>query len=83
MLNFYAVIYDSDGKNKAKVVPKSWIYPKKKSYKLLERKYIFHHSDLNARLPSENMMATLIDIEYENKKEGYMYPATILKGFGE
>ena len=82
-MKFYAVIYDPDGKNKTTWVRESWIYQFDAEMGFCERKYVFYHSDKLTMVPAQNILATIIQTEYKTKEDGFMYPATVLKGFSK
>ena len=81
-MNFYAVIYDPDGKNKTTWVEKKWIYALNGEIGYWARKYVFYHGNKEEPVPAENFMATLVKTDCKTKEDGFLYPATILKGFG-
>lgn len=84
MKPFYAVIYDPDGKNKTRIIPGRWILPQKDNIMFGERKFIFHHNDLDIQLPfNQNQLRALIKYESKVKENGYLYPGIVLQGFGK
>ena len=82
---YFVVLYDDEPKTKAMIIPKDWILPKfDKLHHFGDRKYLFYHSDKNTQLPSlEVLVNSFIENDLEEKKDGFLYPGIILKGFGK
>ena len=78
MLEYFAVVYDPDGKKNTVWVKRNWIYPVNTEIYDGQRRYIYYHEDKEV-----NIMATLIKPESKSKENGFLYPGIVLKGFGK
>ena len=83
MNNFYVVVYDPDGKNKATWVPESWVFPKTDDVTKGSRKYVFYQDNRELPVPSYDILSTLIKDKFKTKEQGWVYPATILAVFSK